>query len=82
MLPAGGTADRGGAFVVAPRLFRFTRDPAGSQVVLGGKLKLKTPGDAWVLGEHWTAQEVILVVAASRKGAPDQIHIIRAPRPV
>jgi len=34
-----------------------------------------------VLGEHWTAQEVILVVAASRKGEPDQVHILRAPRP-
>ena len=81
ILPAGGTSDRGGAFVAAPRLFRFTRDPAGSRVELGGKLKLKTSGDAWVLGEHWTAQEVILVVAASRKGGPDQIYIIRAPRP-
>jgi len=81
ILPAGGTSDRGGSFVAAPRLFRFTRDPAGSQVVLGGKLILKTPGDAWVLGEHWTAQEVILVVAASRKGEPDRIHILRAPRP-
>ena len=81
ILPAGGTSDRGGAFVAAPRLFRFTRDPAGSQVVLGGKLLLETPGDAWVLGEHWTAQEVILVVAASRKGEPDQVHILRAPRP-
>ena len=81
ILPAGGTTDRGGAFVAAPRLFRFTRDPAASQVVLGGKLVLRTPGDARVLGERGTAQQVILVVAASRKGEPDQVHILRAPRP-
>ncbi len=80
VLAPGSESNRSGGFVAVPKRFRFTRDPKGSHAELDGQPVLKTSGDAWVLGEHMSLREVILVVAESRRDAPDHIHLVRAPR--
>src|SRR4029079_11693587 len=79
VLPQGATSDRGGAMVQAPRVFRFLRDAHGSRAELGGRTVLSLPGDGWVLGEHRSARGTWLIVTEIVPGAPDRVHILRAP---
>ncbi len=74
--PTGQGSDRGGAPIPAPRVFAFRRDRAGSAASVGGRVVLELPGDGFVLGEHATPSSTLLVVAETREGESDRLHVL------